>query len=182
MASSKLLSLPPELRDIIYRLALLEDGPIFLKEPQAFQQPGLLLTNSQIRNEAICLYYAENLFVTSVWSYDASPVRRLHNLQRTHVTASAARSSIKCHIQKRGVPNWENLLKWLQSFYKGDAPGYRHSPAKPYFNHIEAESQVLFTMFRLVAKAALNDSDWKFTKELLEAHHDLLIYHDPLWV
>ena len=61
---SRLLSLPPEIRNTIYRYALVQ-REISIRAP-AFataEQPAVLQVNHQIRTEAIDIYYYENEFL-----------------------------------------------------------------------------------------------------------------------
>ena len=58
-----LLSLPPEIRDHIYALAIVEEKPIPLGNDYPFiYEPALLATNRQIREEATPVFYGENVF------------------------------------------------------------------------------------------------------------------------
>jgi len=59
MDTSKLLSLPPEIRNQIYHLALTQDKPL---PSTVICEPGLLATNRQTRREALPIYYSENTF------------------------------------------------------------------------------------------------------------------------
>ncbi|KXT18396.1 hypothetical protein AC579_8180 [Pseudocercospora musae] len=60
-ATSKLLNLPAEMRNWIYREALCEDSWIKIDQ-DTFAQPALLRTCKQIRHEASSIYYHENRF------------------------------------------------------------------------------------------------------------------------
>ncbi|KAK3715088.1 hypothetical protein LTR37_007298 [Vermiconidia calcicola] len=66
---SRLESLPGELRNTIYRYAVIEDSPVIaanLVDKQAkswrSHQPALSLTCKQIRDEVLPIYYSENAF------------------------------------------------------------------------------------------------------------------------
>ena len=63
---SRLTSLPAELRNRIYRLALINDKPLNITSKKTNQEPALLATNRQIRAEALKIYYAENIFLLRV--------------------------------------------------------------------------------------------------------------------
>ncbi|KUI63013.1 hypothetical protein VP1G_10131 [Cytospora mali] len=54
----RFLNLPPELRNYIYRLALVQPATTDLAAPQ----PALTRVNKQVRAEALSIYYAENKF------------------------------------------------------------------------------------------------------------------------
>lgn len=60
-----LLMLPPELRNIIYELVVVEkkaQNVYRYKHKPYWSQPGLLLTCKQVRQEALLIYYAGNVF------------------------------------------------------------------------------------------------------------------------
>ncbi|EME42155.1 hypothetical protein DOTSEDRAFT_54593 [Dothistroma septosporum NZE10] len=59
---SRLLTLPAELRTIIYQIALTADRNYIAITPTDHQRPPLLLINRQIRQEAAHLYFSENAF------------------------------------------------------------------------------------------------------------------------
>lgn len=66
---SRLLTLPPELRNIIYRHTLV-DGTFKIYGSGPSTQPSLLQVNHQIRHEAIQLYYSENFFAWHIRAFD----------------------------------------------------------------------------------------------------------------
>ena len=62
-AQTTFLSLPPEIRNEIYSLALVEDRPLRVRTVHPYLlEPGLLATNKQVRSEALGIWYGENLF------------------------------------------------------------------------------------------------------------------------
>lgn len=63
-----LLGLPGELRNEIYRLALIEDNFVYLNDHSL--QPGLLMTNRQIRKEAMPIFQENKLGLVI---YDLKP-------------------------------------------------------------------------------------------------------------
>ena len=68
MESSPLARLPPELRNTIYEMVVLEEDPIDIEADQttlAFPIPGLLRTCSQLCAEASSIFYGRNIFVVS---------------------------------------------------------------------------------------------------------------------
>lgn len=95
-----LLSLPRELRDQIYELALIEDQPISIYNAHEYYDhkcnhlrrlgPPLLYTCHQIRAEASTVYFIESSFV-SVYDEDTGP-----------------------SIEKR-APARKNLVRWIQA-------------------------------------------------------------------
>ena len=63
--------LPPELRNAIYELALLQQEPVIVTYGRfgecKWQAPALLQTCQMLRNEASCVYYGCNTFNIRLW-------------------------------------------------------------------------------------------------------------------
>ncbi|KAK4494755.1 hypothetical protein PRZ48_014111 [Zasmidium cellare] len=81
MQTSRLLTLPPELRNKIYTLVLVQGAPIQISERSTkpslaargatahytrLLEPPFLLTCRQIRHEALPIFYGENVFFTAI--------------------------------------------------------------------------------------------------------------------
>lgn len=62
MSSSPLLDLAGELRNKIWRYALVKPSSIDVAEKTSLDEPALLAVNKQIRGEGLEIYYAENAF------------------------------------------------------------------------------------------------------------------------
>lgn len=63
VAQTTFLSLPAEIRNEIYSLALIEDEPVKVRTVEPYLlEPGLLAANKQVRSEALGLWYGENDF------------------------------------------------------------------------------------------------------------------------
>ncbi|KAK5127508.1 hypothetical protein LTR85_006847 [Meristemomyces frigidus] len=126
---SPLLSLPPELRNAIYRFATVGANELIIDPQQlilAPPEPGLLSVCKQIRKEASGLYYRENLFLFSVRDFDAS-------LYVLWCSASKLRKQCHQRFLTSGSNNWSNLLAWLEAYYHkrcrsvgGGAPSVPH--------------------------------------------------------
>ena len=59
---SDLLGLPAELRNRIYRYALVGQAPVDVGAKKTLDEPALLAVCKQIRNEALAIYYHESRF------------------------------------------------------------------------------------------------------------------------
>ena len=82
--SSRLLDLPPELRNSIYRLALRNIRPI---KPLTGRPPALVQANKQIRAEATSIYYAENTFSIALTACTATAITKwTHSLGQRNAT------------------------------------------------------------------------------------------------
>lgn len=75
VAESPLFKLPPELRTMIYRFALIDDQEIAITESGGFPEPELLSVCKTVRSEAYKVFYYENIFCCVVEHF--SPVTLL---------------------------------------------------------------------------------------------------------
>ncbi|KAK3071496.1 ankyrin repeat-containing protein [Teratosphaeriaceae sp. CCFEE 6253] len=64
--SSRLLNLPPELRDMIWLLALTARDPIAILSPKSKHARSLIQTSPQIRRETSGIFYASNTFLLEI--------------------------------------------------------------------------------------------------------------------
>ncbi|KAK4610581.1 hypothetical protein CLAFUW4_14138 [Fulvia fulva] len=116
---SRLLSLPAELRNKIYRLVLVEDSEIIIPPWGPLPAPpGLLATNTQIRNEASSIYFQENNFHFVIYESNAVFFLTFRDSSR----AQAYHAQISRGIIEPTSPSWENAKIWLRAFYDGRAP------------------------------------------------------------
>ena len=113
----RLLELPAELRNRIYRCTLVK--PRTLVNATTFSQPGLLRTCQQIRAEALDIYFLENDFALVVDDFDyslASAFRRQAGEPRkdkmTVIPNMVHTSS-----------SWSNLMKWVTAYIEGEVTG-----------------------------------------------------------
>lgn len=115
---SPLLKLPGELRNRIYRSALLEQ-PYVTVGRAAFVEPGLLLVCHQIRREAAPIYYGENKFRIPAPNYDSATCLRWM-AKRTALSLKYD-VRIQCSLTLGNgsdrQPDWENALQWLHRFH-----------------------------------------------------------------
>ncbi|KAK3636523.1 hypothetical protein LTR56_014149 [Elasticomyces elasticus] len=72
----RLLDLPRELRDVIYRYATVEDEHLLLSGPCTHQdwpkavQPAITRVNRQLRHEILPMFYTENTFEAHITNFD----------------------------------------------------------------------------------------------------------------
>jgi hypothetical protein len=66
----RLLSLPPEIRNMIYRLVVVQ-GVINIPASTTSPEPPLLRANKKIRQEAMQIYCKENVFRWRIRVFDA---------------------------------------------------------------------------------------------------------------
>ena len=171
---SPLLSLPPEIRNRIYRAVLVdEEGPIYVKPDEKLPAaPGLLQTCRVIRKEAITIYYQENRFVFDVEDFDVSEYVEWFRTKRQYHPETC--------LEMDPSTNWENLLVWLKVFFqKGiprPAPGF--TTDKSEWSSIDVASMI----FEMVAtKRSAPGTRWAEVVDMLENVHKILCFYEASW-
>lgn len=69
---SRFLTLPPEIGDVIYLLAVIQPGPIHLivrHERRCPLEPALAAVSRQTRGESLAIFYRHNTFLISSFDY-----------------------------------------------------------------------------------------------------------------
>ena len=172
-SSSCLLSLPAELRTLIYRYAI--TGPRTLEIDKArwsTHQPPLLRTCTQIRAEALRLFYIENKISTNI--HDWNPIVK-YRFQLLMVKYRIPLHSL--HHYFSGTPNWQNLLLWLRAVHMGLIGAISDAVGK----QRPLERKIVGVMFKVVRKAT-GVSTWSQVEDLLVAHRELLGMVDARWM
>lgn len=121
---SKLMPMPAELRSMIYRFALISTIEIDINN--AFREPALLSTCRTIRQEAITIYYLENLFMIHCSDWDHTYVKKfaLRLLRQVGPEATAKTRSITANLGS--WTNKKNLLLMLKAFHGGEIAGLQN--------------------------------------------------------
>lgn len=105
------LSLPPEMRNKIYRFTLVETDKISIPPNGPLPaEPGLLSTCTQIRAEASGMYYKQNKFLFAINRHDACQYIKW-------CRSSESRRHVNQSILVSRLTNWPNLLHWLDCYY-----------------------------------------------------------------
>lgn len=150
-SESPLLSLPPEIRNIIYR-EVLAHGAIQMSA--IVLEPPLLRVSRQIRDETMQIYYKENTFEWTALSFDAKDYL-------AWIQALPARKHTSCSWTLGGAPNWNNLQRWLKAYHEGKSVRLR--PVDPKTVPIQvrwtAIAAFLFDSVRVMGKQGLSWAD-----------------------
>lgn len=163
LSQSPLLTLPPEIRNEIYRYVLVTENNIRVEHDQKPPpDPALLLTCSQIRNEAIRIFYCGNRFSLSARNHD---VQRLHSWYKFKIKYQPRILLTVNYTDK----NWHNLVQWLELFFKREMLGLSDC-----YEDGTIKKRVLNTFFRLVRKMRKAGMDWERVSGMLEEVHLLL--------
>lgn len=111
---NRLMALPGELRNMIYRHVLVEQGRIVVRSTGP-GQPGLLAACKAIRKEAGSIYYIENEFTLLLTDFDGAAFSHF-KLQYDRCPTIGRMTH---YYQFGGRPNWANLVRWLEEAYFG---------------------------------------------------------------
>lgn len=119
-----LFKLPPELRNSIYRLVLVDDiDGIALYSPGESDIRHLLATCRQIRNEAIESYHLENVFHFLANNCDHKDTQRYVD-RVVRPLGDAVLSKWQACLCPTGADRgcWPNLLTWCRAVWDGTLP------------------------------------------------------------
>ncbi|GAB7335371.1 hypothetical protein MBLNU13_g07752t1 [Cladosporium sp. NU13] len=171
--SCRLLSLPSELRNRIYRATLLSDRTIEIDKPRwSTHQSALLKTCRTIRAETFRLFYIENKISTNI--HDWNPIVK-YEFQKLMAKHRIRPTQLNHYFT--GGPNWDNLMDWLQAVHQGRIGAISDAVGK----QRPIERKTIGIMFKIVRKAT-GVSAWSQVEDLLVAHRELLGMNDSRWL
>lgn len=163
-----LLALPAELRNAIYRFALVENDRIQItdqKPPPS--EPGLLSVNKQVRKEARGIYHKENIFRFHVADYDITILLKW-------CAVSFRRRTSRFNYLINRSHNWPTLLAWLKAYYEDRCGkvGERH----------DKEPCLIYSLFSMVGEMKVEQKlTWDQVATNLEHVHQGLIATKSGW-
>ena len=174
----RLFDLPPELRNRIYRFAILEPHSITISAFSIPQQPNLLTVNKQITEEAIEIYYKENRFCFEMRNCDSTFLRKWNT------SSEDRRRSRQAFVVMRFV-SWRNLMEWLVAYYSSDLPGPGTSKTLEQLKQrTTSKGRLVVTqVFQMVHRMRDDQNlSWSEIAEHLESIHEMLVVANPAWL
>lgn len=166
----RLLLLPPELRNVIFRYVLVEDGNITIAAYGPLPaQPGLLSTCSQLRKENSSVYYQTLYFVFIVEDHNAS------TFMKWHLSSEQRRNCNYGYSIQPGQTNWPNLRPWLKAFHEGQCDGVGFPNARP-------DQSVVSRIFAVVIQCRFLYLTWAQAERVLEEMRKALGAQDEGWL
>ena len=108
--SSGLLKLPAELKESIYDLCLKHEHTIDVSP--TVQQPALLWTCKQIRQEALGNWCTKNRFNITICDCDDTLLKAFCKF------AGKFKSNMHIVFSIKGRPDWANLKRWRKNVYE----------------------------------------------------------------
>lgn len=170
-----LLTLPPEMRNRIYRFTLVDDVQPIPMPAAATEswpaEPALLQTCSQIRFEASSIYYKENKFSIHIANNDAARYIK-------RCKSSPARRNSEHGLVLDGAANWANLEGWVQAWWRCECDLPIPAPEQ------EGQGEGLHWVVRLVVKLGGYDAEmpWETVKGMIGEVRGALGEADERWM
>ncbi|KAF2209010.1 hypothetical protein CERZMDRAFT_100766 [Cercospora zeae-maydis SCOH1-5] len=164
--------LPPELRNKIYRDVLVQPEKIKISSftTKLPPEPGLLLVNRQIRQEALGIYYHGNHFRFDMYDINASAYMRW--VRAEPIIRSRLQVWFKMYIPTIPDLAWQNLLDWLEELH------YRrvaHGPSSRTFPGKRAFRVVVGEMKELAGRLQQQELTWDQILHVLESLKRMLV-------
>ena len=170
--NARLLRLPPELRNIIYRYTLQENDEINITTN--LKTPPLLSTCTQIRSEAKLLWTELNTFYFPIIDCN------MDNLFRLKDTIAGGEQNFYVHTQfhfHQSQPNWPNLERWCQRNCTKNIDCYQ------YPNPTSENSLTVVNAALAIASAAGTErASWPTCKQQLAALRKVAGSLDSRWL
>ena len=111
VAQSPLFKLPPELRNMIYRFALLTAEDLEITETHGIPEPALLSVSKIVRSESYKLFYFENNFSCMIEHYSSATIQlAFRKASKDDPRTGIRRPKMMIYHQQR---HWGNLVRWL---------------------------------------------------------------------
>jgi hypothetical protein len=163
------LTLPAEIRNIIYRYVLHEDYIYAFDGTLPPSQPGLLQVNRQLRKEASEIYYKENIFRFEIRGFNIDTL-----LEWSRSSPHRQHATLGLRFDRTIL--WKNLLKWLKAYYDIELRDMGH-----FTDYLHNSIRAAARMFEVVQKSGDKGLSWEEVEVNLEMWHKVLAAENPKW-
>jgi len=179
-----LLSLPPELRNRIWREVVIEDITFDAANihPKA---PGLVRTGRQARREAIGVYFLECEHFFHIVDYDGAwRVQTIHEVccivaSAIDIGAISRRDVTSCSTcETTGLPNWANLVNWVRVNHAAGLGFLPQCESGDWVN-VKAGDKVMTVAMSVVE--GMEDEPWEKVEGIREDVHRAVAALDAAW-
>ncbi|KAK3669185.1 hypothetical protein LTR78_010939 [Recurvomyces mirabilis] len=170
---SRLLELPPELRNRIYEYCPIERGRAIVITA-ALKQPAMLSVCRLIRSEALDVWYQCNDFDIHITDCDAQLLRSFQKHLKHSSTPLSSTKIVDKSGDRPGLAitvsgaHWEIVLQWAQWAYQRKALGPRRADSAD--NNTES---VVCAIMDIAETAAKDGLPWVACKTMIEGLRDL---------
>ncbi|KAK5747387.1 hypothetical protein LTR17_000027 [Elasticomyces elasticus] len=177
---SHLLALPSELRVRIFEFSLTEASYIDVTD-QGLEPPGLLAVSTQVRDEAITIYYSTNKFRLVLLDYNPDPLIPFCLRYKKYFVRPKGYYHDKPEVgvlsaRAEGQPNWQNLERWCRLVYCGQMGWHLISMDSP-----TPESVAIIAVFLVLANMARAKAPGTAAEGAMEGLGMLLDIIDSRW-
>ncbi|KAI6860594.1 hypothetical protein KC338_g6905 [Hortaea werneckii] len=165
-----LLTIPGELRNVIYRLVLVSEERIKVDKRHR-KMPPLLRTCQLVYAEARSIYFGENSFQVTV--------RHLRPIISRHhwLLVSRTKMRVDLNINLIGKFDWENLMSWLSRYHrsKGAYLGcFRgRDSVRRRLDHVTFAFKIVHGMFK---------TKWQGVRTVLDEYREITELGKMRWV
>lgn len=159
-----LLTMPGELRNRIYRDALVTDLPIHVTRDENWKQPALLATSKQIRRETYRIYYLENHFILETPDMDDITIYAFTKHALPYRPDWFCSGGPRYSVLITGQPNWSNLVRWMQAWYEGRVLPIAHSET------MDSALKTAATAFEMLRELHDAGAPWEPARRVLELY------------
>ncbi|KAK3724441.1 hypothetical protein LTR37_001065 [Vermiconidia calcicola] len=160
-AAPTFLGLPGELRNRIYRFALLVNGQVEVNKSN-YMQPGLLRASKQLRMESCKIFHEENAVHLIIYNMKFEP-------QPQHWIWTRTPEHQPHMLEEFSTASWDNLKDWLRRRWEGD--GVRGLRGCAY-----ERARIFTEAFNIVDSMA--NSPWSVVEQVLEAFRRAVNFDD----
>jgi hypothetical protein len=128
VADSPLFKLPPELRNMIYRYAIIDNRALRITKTAGIPEPALLSACKILKSETWKIFYLENTFLCEVDNYDPASLQIACRKQsKGSWPARSERISIgNLRLSQDGQRCWTHLVAWLHLSREAKCDGMGH--------------------------------------------------------
>ncbi|KAK4958795.1 hypothetical protein LTR10_003591 [Elasticomyces elasticus] len=166
--TSAFLALPPELRNRIYELALLQGHTILVHKQ--LRIPSLLQVSRQVKKEASGIWYEGNRLRHNILDCDAGLLQKFND----HCDIIDMKSPEELGIYE--TPNWPNLIEWCKGVHAGYSESLPHDEGED-FNEVET---VISSAHDIAIEA--KDQPWEKCEALLKILRRTAGRYDKRWL
>ena len=174
-----LLSIPAELRNVIYTCAIVDAEPTEITDALRF--PPLLQTCRQLRKEAFGIYLTKNNFFFEVRDCDGSILIAFNK----HIRASTDIGSdlnMGFRTTDSGA-NWTNVMSWCKANFVGDCHYYSiKEDGDRFVRNPSSVHTVVGGAFELVQAQKDQEATWEQCTRILKIHRHVAAKMDDRWL
>lgn len=177
--TSRLLNLPAEIRNEIYKLVVVNPSPILVE--RTLKPPRLTQVCRQIRLETVGIWLRDNKFRLEMWDCDANLTLKWNDLETSmQDSVRVPRDRQRCTDVSvmQGGPNYLNLKAWLHGRWRR---GHEAVPLIQFPPNGTHASKIFFKLAHSLV-GCYSDREWVEFDFTIEAIRIMMFPRDPTWL